>query len=96
MYFYDASESPLGLYTDQNGNLVNYLDLDKDVYGDWQSLKAHVDEIVSDLIDNYSNTNFIERLGIVEDTSVDPSGSGDTDIDINKNYKRIITYTVMP
>lgn len=96
VYFYDASESPLGLYTDQNGNLVNYLDLDKDVYGDWQSLKAHVDEIVSDLIDNYSNTNFIERLGIVEDTSVDPSGSGDTDIDINKNYKRIITYTVMP
>lgn len=107
--FYDASGSPLEIYKDEGGESRNDLDLNTEIWydsfgnthtaswvGNRQLIKEHIDSVVKELYNGYRNTNFVERLGIVEDNTADPDGSGDTDIDINKNYKRIITYTVMP
>lgn len=108
--FYDASGAPLEIYTDEGGEPRNDLDLNTEIWydssgnrhtaswvGNRQLINDHIDSVVKELYNSgYSNTNFVERLGIVEDNTADPDGSGDTDIDINKNYKRIITYTVMP
>lgn len=107
--FYDASGAPLEIYEDEGGDSRNDLDLNTEIWydssgnshtaswaGNRQLIKEHIDSVVKELYNGYSNTNFVERLGIVEDNTADPDGSGDTDIDINKNYKRIITYTVMP
>lgn len=107
--FYDASGAPLEIYTDEGGEPRNDLDLNTEIWydssgnrhtaswvGNRQLINNHIDSVVKNLYNYYEDTNFIERLGIVEDNTADPDGTGDTDIDINKNYKRIITYTVMP
>ncbi len=107
--FYDASGAPLTIYDDEGGEPRNDLDLNTEIWyddlgekhtaswvGNRQLINNHIDSVVKNLYNYYEDTNFIERLGIVEDNTADPDGTGDTDIDINKNYKRIITYTVMP
>ena len=108
--FYTSSGSPLYIYESgqiKNGVPVKKNDLDLDTehwiengetrYEDWRGnttkIKQHVDDVVEYLLANYKNSNFEEKLG----TSEDYEESQDTNElvpDINKQYKRIITYTL--
>lgn len=58
--------------------------------GDTTKIKQHVDEVVQKLLKDYNNATFTEKLGteevLEEDNNLVP--------DINKQYKRIITYTL--
>ena len=62
----------------------------EDWRGDTTKIKQHVDEVVQKLLKDYNNATFTEKLGtqevLEEDNNLVP--------DINKQYKRIITYTL--
>lgn len=62
----------------------------EDWRGDTTKIKQHVDKVVEVLLKNYNNATFTEKLGtkevLEEDNNLVP--------DINKQYKRIITYTL--
>ncbi len=107
--FYDTSKRPLKIYTSGSGRDKNDLDLDTehwiDEYGvtryeAWRGnttkIKQHVDEVVKYLLKNYKDKSFEEKLGTMEDNedSEDTEDDGPTVPDINKQYKRIITYTL--
>ena len=95
---------PLNVYTSGSGEDKNDLDLDTEHweengvtrYEEWRGnttkIKQHVDDVVKKL-QSYTSYKFIERLGTTEDYEE----SQDTEElvpDINKQYKRIITYTL--
>ena len=65
-------------------------------YEEWRGnsakIKEHVDDVVEYLLANYKNTKFIERLGTTED--YEEKDTNEMVPDVNKQYKRIITYTV--
>lgn len=108
--FYYASGAPLNeLYESgekRNGIHIKKNDLDLDTehweengvtrYEEWRGntakIKKHVDDVVEYLLANYKNTKFIERLGTTED--YEKKDTEEIVPDINKQYKRIITYTV--
>ena len=89
------------------GILKNDLDLDTekwvDEYGatryeEWRGnttkIKQHVDEVVKNLINQYgADVRFEERLGTEEDLE-ENQDVNELVPDINKQYKRIITYTL--
>ena len=62
----------------------------EDWRGDTTKIKQHVDEVVQKLLKDYNNATFTEKLAtqevLEEDNNLVP--------DINKQYKRIITYTL--
>ena len=108
--FYYANGAPLNdLYESgekRNGVHIRKNDLDLDTehwvengvtrYEEWRGnsakIKEHVDDVVEYLLANYKNTKFIERLGTTED--YEEKDTNEIVPDINKQYKRIITYTV--
>ncbi len=108
--FYTSSGSPLYIYeSGQIKNVVpvkkNDLDLDTEHwiengetrYEDWRGnttkIKQHVDDVVEYLLANYKNSNFEEKLGTTEDYE-ESQDTNELVPDINKQYKRIITYTL--
>lgn len=108
--FYTSSGSPLYIYESgqiKNGVPVKKNDLDLDTehwiengetrYEDWRGnttkIKQHVDDVVEYLLANYKNSNFEEKLGITEDYE-ESQDTNELVPDINKQYKRIITYTL--
>lgn len=66
-------------------------------YEEWRGnttkIKQHVDDVVKTLLKDYRNKNFEERLGTTEDYE-ESQDTNELVPDINKQYKRIITYTV--
>ena len=107
--FYTSSGSPLYIYESgqiKNGVPVKKNDLDLDTehwiengetrYEDWRGnttkIKQHVDDVVEYLLANYKNSNFEEKLGTTEDYE-ESQDTNELVPDINKQYKRIITYT---
>ena len=105
--FYTSSGSPLYIYESgqiKNGVPVKKNDLDLDTehwiengetrYEDWRGnttkIKQHVVEY---LLANYKNSNFEEKLGTTEDYE-ESQDTNELVPDINKQYKRIITYTL--
>ena len=108
--FYTSSGSPLYIYESgqiKNGVPVKKNDLDLDTehwiengetrYEDWRGnttkIKQHVDDVVEYLLANYKNSNFEEKLGTTEDYE-ESQYTNELVPDINKQYKRIITYTL--
>ena len=108
--FYTSSGSPLYIYESgqiKNGVPVKKNDLDLDTehwiengetrYEDWRGnttkIKRHVDDVVEYLLANYKNSNFEEKLGTTEDYE-ESQDTNELVPDINKQYKRIITYTL--
>lgn len=108
--FYTSSGSPLYVYESgqiKNGVHVKKNDLDLDTehwlengetrYEEWRGnttkIKQHVDDVVEFLLANYKNSNFEEKLGITEDYE-ESQDTNELVPDINKQYKRIITYTL--
>ena len=108
--FYTSSGSPLYIYESgqiKNGVPVKKNDLDLDTehwiengetrYEDWRGnttkIKQHVDDVVEYLLANYKNSNFEEKLGPTEDYE-ESQDTNELVPDINKQYKRIITYTL--
>lgn len=108
--FYTSSGSPLYVYESgqiKNGVPVKKNDLDLDTehwlengetrYEEWRGnttkIKQHVDDVVEFLLANYKNSNFEEKLGTTEDYE-ESQDTNELVPDINKQYKRIITYTL--
>lgn len=108
--FYTSSGSPLYAYESgqiKNGVHVKKNDLDLDTehwlengetrYEEWRGnttkIKQHVDDVVEFLLANYKNSNFEEKLGTTEDYE-ESQDTNELVPDINKQYKRIITYTL--
>ena len=108
--FYTSSGSPLYIYESgqiKNGVPVKKNDLDLDTehwiengetrYEAWRGnttkIKQHVDDVVEYLLANYKNSNFEEKLGTTEDYE-ESQDTNELVPDINKQYKRIITYTL--
>lgn len=108
--FYTSSGSPLYVYESgqiKNGVHVKKNDLDLDTehwlengetrYEEWRGnttkIKQHVDDVVEYLLANYKNSNFEEKLGTTEDYE-ESQDTNELVPDINKQYKRIITYTL--
>lgn len=108
--FYTSSGRPLYIYESgqiKNGVPVKKNDLDLDTehwiengetrYEDWRGnttkIKQHVDDVVEYLLANYKNSNFEEKLGTTEDYE-ESQDTNELVPDINKQYKRIITYTL--
>lgn len=108
--FYTSSGSPLYIYESgqiKNGVPVKKNDLDLDTehwiengetrYEEWRGnttkIKQHVDDVVEFLLANYKNSNFEEKLGTTEDYE-ESQDTNELVPDINKQYKRIITYTL--
>lgn len=108
--FYTSSGNPLYIYESgqiKNGVPVKKNDLDLDTehwiengetrYEDWRGnttkIKQHVDDVVEYLLANYKNSNFEEKLGTTEDYE-ESQDTNELVPDINKQYKRIITYTL--
>ena len=108
--FYTSSGSPLYIYESgqiKNGVPVKKNDLDLDTehwiengetrYEDWRGnttkIKQHVDDVVEYLLANYKNSNFEEKLGTTEDYE-ESQDTNELVPDINKQYKRIIRYTL--
>lgn len=108
--FYTSSGSPLYIYESgqiKNGVHVKKNDLDLDTehwlengetrYEEWRGnttkIKQHVDDVVEYLLANYKNSNFEEKLGTTEDYE-ESQDTNELVPDINKQYKRIITYTL--
>lgn len=108
--FYTSSGSPLYIYESgqiKNGVPVKKNDLDLDTehwiengetrYEEWRGnttkIKQHVDDVVEYLLANYKNSNFEEKLGTTEDYE-ESQDTNELVPDINKQYKRIITYTL--
>ena len=108
--FYTSSGSPFYVYESgqiKNGVHVKKNDLDLDTehwlengetrYEEWRGnttkIKQHVDDVVEFLLANYKNSNFEEKLGTTEDYE-ESQDTNELVPDINKQYKRIITYTL--
>lgn len=108
--FYTSSGSPLYVYESgqiKNGVHVKKNDLDLDTehwlengetrYEEWRGnttkIKQHVDDVVEFLLVNYKNSNFEEKLGTTEDYE-ESQDTNELVPDINKQYKRIIIYTL--
>ena len=108
--FYTSSGSPLYVYESgqiKNGVHVKKNDLDLDTehwlengetrYEEWRGnttkIKQHVDDVVEFLLANYKNSNFEEKLGTTEDYE-ESQDTNELVPDINKQYKRILTYTL--
>lgn len=108
--FYTSSGSPLYVYESgqiKNGVHVKKNDLDLDTehwlengetrYEEWRGnttkIKQHVDDVVEFLLANYKNSNFEEKLGTTEDYE-ESQDTNELVPDINKQYKRRITYTL--
>ena len=108
--FYTSSGSPLYVYESgqiKNGVHVKKNDLDLDTehwlengetrYEEWRGnttkIKQQVDDVVEFLLANYKNSNFEEKLGTTEDYE-ESQDTNELVPDINKQYKRIITYTL--
>ena len=108
--FYTSSGSPLYVYESgqiKNGVHVKKNDLDLDTehwlengetrYEEWRGnttkIKQHEDDVVEFLLANYKNSNFEEKLGTTEDYE-ESQDTNELVPDINKQYKRIITYTL--
>ena len=108
--FYTSSGSPLYVYESgqiKNGVHVKKNDLDLDTehwlengetrYEEWRGnttkIKQHVDDVVEFLLANYKNSNFEEKLGTTEDYEESQDTNELVPV-INKQYKRIITYTL--
>ena len=107
--FYNSDGTALKIYTSGSGKDKNDLDLDTEHWvdeygvtryeawtGNTTKIKQHVDDVVKYLMTNYKDRKFEEKLGTMEDTekSEDTEDDGPTVPDINKQYKRIITYTL--
>lgn len=108
--FYSQDGSPLELYESGqkvNGVPVKKNDLDLDTehwvengetrYEEWRGnntkIKQHVDDVVEILLKQYRDRKFEERLGTTEDYE-ESQDTNELVPDINKQYKRIITYTL--
>lgn len=108
--FYTSSRNPLYVYESgqiKNGVPVKKNDLDLDTehwvengetrYEEWRGnttkIKQHVDDVVEYLLANYKNSNFEEKLGTTEEYE-ESQDTNELVPDINKQYKRIITYTL--
>ena len=92
----------------QNGVHVKKNDLDLDTehweengvtkYEEWRGnttkMKQHVDDVVEFLLQpSYKDRQFEEKLGTIEDYEEDQD-TNELVPDINKQYKRVITYTL--
>ena len=66
-------------------------------YEEWRGnnakIKQHVDDVVEYLLDNYKDRQFDEKLGTIEDYE-ESQDTNELVPDINKQYKRVITYTL--
>lgn len=108
--FYNSDGSPLNVYESgeiRNGVNVRKNDLDLDTehweengvtrYEEWRGnnakIKQHVDDVVEYLLDNYKDRQFDEKLGTIEDYE-ESQDTNELVPDINKQYKRVITYTL--
>ena len=90
IYFYDATGNKLELYKNSSGEMVNYLDLEKEVHSNEETAIQHLNEVLKEgLYDSLKGSTFIEYLG--EYYQEDVSGITET-ADVNKSKKRIIAY----
>ena len=92
IYFYDAGGNPWILH-EENGNQINYIDLEQEVHANAEAATEHLKKILSDnhgeLYTRLANNTFIEKLG--EYYQDDVAGTTET-ADINKTKKRVIAY----
>lgn len=108
--FYQSNGSKLNIYESgqkQNGVNIWKNDLDLDTehwvengvtrYEEWRGnttkIKQHVDDVVEYLLKNYKNSKFEEKLGTTEEYE-ESQDTNELVPDINKQYKRVITYTL--
>lgn len=98
IYFYNSDETPMVLYKKENGEQVNYIDLDKEVYGNAEKAIESVNKLLYEESELYANGlyqelkdkgTFIEKLG--EYYMNDLEGNSGT-AEVNKTKKRVIAY----
>lgn len=97
IYFYNSDETPMVLYEKENGEEVNYIDLEKEVYPNAEKAIENVNKLLYEESEQYSNglyqelksKTFIEKLG--EYYIDDVTGETET-AEVNKTKKRVIAY----
>lgn len=92
IYFYDSEGNDFVLYEKENGEKVNYIDLQKEVHASAEKAIEHINDLLYNkgLYRRLKEGTFIEKLG--EYYMDDVSGATGT-AEINKIKKRVITYT---
>ena len=92
IYFYKNDGTEFVLYEKEDGEKVNYIDLQKEVHGSSEKAIEHINNLLynEDLYRRLQEKDFIEKLG--EYYMEDVSGATET-AEVNKIKKRVIAYT---
>ena len=92
IYFYNSDGTSFKLY-EKDGQIVNYVDLEKEVHTSPESAIQNINELLENgLYETLANNTFTERLG--EYYMDDVTGETDT-AEVNKVKKRVIAYKQM-
>lgn len=97
IYFYNSDKTAMVLYEKENGDQVNYIDLEKEVYPNAEKAIEAVNNLLYKESDQFRNglyqelkdKTFIEKLG--EYYMDDVTGETGT-AEVNKTKKRVIAY----
>ncbi len=95
IYFYKENasgvEEPLVLYTKDNGEEVNYIDLVKEVYASPEKAIESINKLLYEdgLYQRLQGKTFIEKLG---EYYMDDVGGETSTAEVNKIKKRVIAY----
>ena len=86
-----GEEEPFVLYTKANGEKVNYIDLEKEVYPNSEKAIESVNKLLYEegLYQRLQSTTFIEMLG---EYYMDDIGAETSIAEVNKTKKRVISY----
>ncbi len=92
IYFYKADGTEFVLYEKADGEKVNYIDLQKEVYESAEKAIEHLDKLLytDGLYGRLKDKEFIEKLG---EYYMDDTAGADGIAEVNKTKKRVITYT---
>ncbi len=94
IYFYDKDGNALNVNKDNEGEDINYFDLEKEIYASSKDVVDRLDKLLytDGLYNNLKNKTFYEQLG--EYYMDDAVGDGESDVaEVNKIKKRVIAYT---
>lgn len=96
--FKDKNGNAFSLYKDSTGQDVNYIDLEQEIWGNAENATEHLNEILSSgLYNTLRKYTFTEEIGeyyIEDKVAWESTGEISDTAQVNKNKKRIITYTV--
>lgn len=97
--FYKANGEIFPLYKDNKGNEINYIDLEKETWGNEENATKHLDKILNEeLYEEIKQYTFIEEIGeyyIEDKVSYENTGEISNVAQVNKTKKRVITYTIL-